>query len=437
MTATTRSESLFAEARSVMPSGYTRHLVVAKPYPQYAAYGEGCRIVDVDGTSRIDYVNNFTALIHGHAKAEIIDIISAQAARLLSAVLPTEWEVRLAELLVDRIPGVEKVRFMNTGSEAVMLAVKAARAYTGRPKIAKMEGGYHGQFDLIEASFQPPPDQWGDAAHPTVVPHNVGTPQSLLDELVLLPPNDIEGTRARLRAEAHQLAAVILDPFRLQMLMVEPRRDYLAMLREETARLGIVLIFDEVIALRTGYHGCQGNLGINPDLTTMGKIIGGGMPIGALGGSNAVMSVFEVDAGDPKVKHSGTFTANPLSMATGYVGMSLLTREAFDDLAAKGERLRAGLRRVLHDLRMPGRIEGSASLTSIVLTDRPITNYRELATATAADLGARMQVWQKLASAEGLLTMRGNFVGSTPMTDDDIDFTIEATRRTLKRLPDA
>ena len=134
MTTTARSEALFAEARGVMPSGYTRHLVVAKPHPLYAAYGEGCRIVDVDGTSRIDYVNNFTALIHGHAKAEIIEIISTQAARLLSAVLPTEWEVKLAQLLVDRIPGVEKVRFMNTGSEAVMLAVKAARAWTGRRK---------------------------------------------------------------------------------------------------------------------------------------------------------------------------------------------------------------------------------------------------------------------------------------------------------------
>ncbi len=437
MTTTARSEALFAEARDVMPSGYTRHLVVAKPHPLYAAYGEGCRIVDVDGTSRIDYVNNFTALIHGHAKAETIEIISAQAARLLSAVLPTEWEVKLAQLPVDRIPGVDKVRFMNTGSEAVMLAVKAARAFTGKSKIAKMEGGYHGQFDLIEASFQPSPDQWGDPARPNVVPHNVGTPRSLLDELVILPTNDIERTRARLRAEADRLAAVILDPYRLQMLMVQPRTDYLAMLREETTRLGIVLIFDEVIALRTGYHGCQGNLGITPDLTTMGKIIGGGMPIGALGGSDEVMSVFDVDHGEPRVKHSGTFTANPVSMATGFVGMSLLTRDAFADLAAKGDRLREGLGRVLHDLKVPGRIEGSASLTALILTHEPITNYRELATATSAGLVARMQAWQTLASAEGLLTMRGNFVGSTPMTNDDIDFTIEAVRRSLKRLQSA
>jgi len=430
----TVSESLFAQAREVMPSGYTRHMVVTKPYPLYADYGAGCRIVDVEGRSSIDFVNNFTALIHGHGKKEIVAVIAAQAGRLLSAILPTEWEVRLAELLVDRIPGVEQVRFTNTGSEAVMIAVKAARAYTGRPRIAKMEGGYHGQFDLIEASFQPPPGQWGDPARPSVVANNAGTPQSLLDELVLLPVNDIENSRARLRADASQIAAVIIDPSRLQLGMVEPRQDYLAMLREETTRLGIVLIFDEVIALRHSYHGTQGLLGLSPDLTTMGKIIGGGMPIGALGGSVEVMSVFDVDRGEPKVKHSGTFTANPLSMAAGYTGMSLLTREAFDDLAAKGQRLRDGLERVRRDLGIVGRVEGRASFSSLLMTDQPMTNYRELAAVMSSGLLAKMQAYQKLLLAEGILTMRGGFVGSTPMTNDDIDFTIEAVRRALTKL---
>lgn len=430
----TVSESLFAQAREVMPSGYTRHMVVTKPYPVYADYGAGCRIVDVEGRSSIDFVNNFTALIHGHGNKEIVAVIAAQAGRLLSAILPTEWEVRLAELLVDRIPGVEQVRFTNTGSEAVMIAVKAARAYTGRPRIAKMEGGYHGQFDLIEASFQPPPGQWGDPARPSVVANNAGTPQSLLDELVLLPVNDIENSRARLRADGSQIAAVIIDPSRLQLGMVEPRQDYLAMLREETTRLGIVLIFDEVIALRHSYHGTQGLLGISPDLTTMGKIIGGGMPIGALGGSIEVMSVFDVDRGEPKVKHSGTFTANPLSMAAGYTGMSLLTREAFDDLAAKGQRLRDGLERVRRDLGIVGRVEGRASFSSLLMTDQPMTNYRELAAVMSSGLLAKMQAYQKLLLAEGVLTMRGGFVGSTPMTNDDIDFTIEAVRRALTKL---
>jgi glutamate-1-semialdehyde 2,1-aminomutase len=429
-----RSAALFDRAQRVMPSGYTRHLVVAKPYPRYAAEGTGCWITDVDGNRRIDFINNFAALIHGHSHPEITRVIGEQAGRLLSAIMPSEWEVKLAELLVERIPSVERVRFWNTGTEAVMLAVKIARAYTGKSKIAKIEGGYHGQYDLIEASFQPAPDRWGDPARPTPVAHNGGTPQSLLDELVLLPLNDLENTRARLRAEAGSLAAVIIDPHRLQLGLVSPDRDYLAMLREETARLGIVLVFDEVFSLRTSYRGTQGLLGVIPDLTTMGKIIGGGMPIGAVGGRADLMAVFEIEQGEPRVKHSGTFTGNPLSMAAGYTGMSLLTPEVFADLAARGDRLRAGLDRVRRDLKLPGRVEGVGSFSSLILTDQPMRNYRELAAAMSGGLLEKMQAYQPLLLSEGVVSMRGGFIGSTPMTDDDIDFTIDAVKRALVRL---
>lgn len=433
MTDTAQSARLFSRALSVFPSGYTRHLAVTKPHPQYAAFGAGCWITDVDGHRRIDFINNFAALIHGHAHPAITTLIAEQAGRLLSAILPTEWEVKLAELLAERIPSVEQVRFMNTGTEAIMLAVKIARAHTGRSKIAKMEGGYHGQFDLIEASFQPPPDRWGDARRPTPVAHSVGTPQSLLDELVLLPVNDIENTRVRLRAEAKNLAAVLIDPHRLQLGLVEPTLDYLTMLREETARLGIVLVFDEVFSLRTSYHGTQGAIGITPDLTTMGKIIGGGMPIGAVGGSRELMAVFAIEGGEPKVKQSGTFTANPLSTAAGFLGMSLLTPAAFDDLDAKGQRLRDGLERIRRDLKLAGRVEGRSSFSSLIMTDMPMGNYRELAAAMAS-LGDKPVRYQKLLAEEGVLTMRGGFIGSTPMTNDDVDFTLAAVRRALVRL---
>lgn len=156
------SAKLFERARQVMPSGYTRHLVVAEPHPFYADHANGCWIVDVDGNRQMDWVNNFSSLIHGHNKRELVDLLAAQAGRLMSAVLPTEWEVKLAELLCDRIPSVERVRFANSGTEANQIAIKAARAFTGRTKIAKMEGGYHGQYDLLEASFQSKPSEWGD-----------------------------------------------------------------------------------------------------------------------------------------------------------------------------------------------------------------------------------------------------------------------------------
>lgn len=431
---TEQSARLFTRAREVMPSGYTRDLVAALPHPQYADSANGCWITDVDGNRRIDWVNNFASMIHGHGHPAIVEVIATQAGRLMNAVLPSEWEIRLAELLVERIPGVEAVRFTNSGTEANSLVTKAARAFSGKPKMAKMEGGYHGQFDLLESSFQPAAPAWGPAERPTAVANNPGTPQSLLDELVVLPVNDIENSRAILRAEASSLAAVILDPWRLQGGMVQPRRDYIAMLREECYRLGILLIFDEVVSLRMGYHGEQGRLGITPDLTTMGKIIGGGLPIGAVGGRRDVMAVFEMERGAQKVKHSGTFTANPLSMATGYTSMALLTPAVFDRLAQQGERLREGLRRIHRDCGLPGAITGEASFTTMVLTDGPSNNYRELAAAMTDGMAARLQTSQAFLRNEGVFTLRGAFIGSTPMTDDDIEFTLAAAERALRQL---
>jgi glutamate-1-semialdehyde 2,1-aminomutase len=429
--ATGRSEALFARARKVMPSGYTRDLVAAQPHPQYVGAASGCWITDVDGNRRIDWVNNFASMIHGHGHPAIIETITSQASRVMNAVLPSEWEVKLAELLVERIPSVEAVRFTNTGTEANSLVTKAARAFTGKPKMAKMEGGYHGQFDLLEASFQPSPEHWGEATRPGAVAHNPGTPQSLLDELVVLPLNDIANTRAILRAEADNLAGVILDPWRLQGGMVRPSHDYIAMLREECERLGILLIFDEVVSLRTSYGGEQERIGITPDLTTMGKIIGGGLPIGAVGGRRDIMAVFEIERGANKVKHSGTFTANPLSMATGFVAMELLTPAEFNRLERQGERLREGLRRIHRDARLPGAITGDASFSTLALTDMPLGSYRELSAALSHGLADRVLESQNLLRAEGVFTLRGNFIGSTAMSDDDIDWTIAATARAL------
>lgn len=429
-----RSAAIFERARRVMPSGYTRQMAVTKPHPAYVARGEGCWVTDVDGNRRIDWVNNFASLLHGHNKREIVDAIHSQASTVMLSVMPSEWEVKLAELLCERIPSVERVRFMNSGTEANLMATKAVRAYTGKPRIAKMEGGYHGQYDLLEASFQPRPDQWGDPKAPNSVAYSAGTPQSLLDEVLVLPLNDIESSRELLRRHAHELAGVILDPLRLQLGVVAPRRDYLEMLREETERLGIVLVFDEVLCLRVGYHGAQGLHGITPDLTTMGKIIGGGLPVGALGGRREFMSVFEIESGDPKIKHSGTFTANAMTMAAGYASMALMTPEAFDRLERVNQRLRDGLERIRTDLGIAGTVQGAGSLSSLLLTELPLNNYRELLFAMVSGLATRIETYNKLLLDEGVYSMRGGFIGSTPMTEDDIDFTLGAVRRALGRM---
>ncbi|MBL4836560.1 MAG: aminotransferase class III-fold pyridoxal phosphate-dependent enzyme [Kordiimonadaceae bacterium] len=428
------SALLFERAKQVMPSGYTRHMAVTNPHPVYAEKADGCWITDVEGNKRIDYVNNFSALIHGHNKKEITDIVTSQVSCLISAILPSEWEIKLAELITARIPSCEQVRFMNSGTEAVMIAVKAGRAYSGKSKIAKMEGGYHGQFDLTETSFQPNPGNWGSENAPNSVAYTQGTPKSVTDEVVILPLNNIEAARAILRANADDIGTVIIDPLRLQLGMVEPDLDYLEMLREETEALGMVLVFDEVFSLRSSYGGTQGLRGVTPDLTAMGKIIGGGMPIGGLGGKKEFMSVFALDDGDPKVKHSGTFTANPMSMATGYVGMSLMTPEAFAELDRLGEKLREGLRKIAGDLGVVGHVEGVGSLNALIMHEAPIKNYREFVGAVQAGFLDRIQVFHQLLLEQRLLTMRGGFILSTAMTDDDIDFTLEGVSKALTQM---
>ncbi|NIB42461.1 aspartate aminotransferase family protein [Pseudomaricurvus alkylphenolicus] len=429
-----KSAALFERSRQVMPSGYTRQMTVQKPHPLYAHHAEGCWITDVEGGRRVDYTNNFTALIHGHGRREILEAITQQSGNLISSIMPTEPEVQLAELLCERIPSCEEVRFMNSGTEAVMIAVKAARAFTGKSKIAKVEGGYHGQFDLTETSFQPSPELWGDPKAPNAVSNQVGTPQSVLDEVVVLPLNDIESSRALLRRHADELSLVIIDPLRMQMGLVEPELDYLTMLREETERLGIVLIFDEVMSLRSSYSGTQGLKGITPDLTTMGKIIGGGFPIGALGGKREFMSVFSIDEGDPKVKHSGTFTANPMSMHIGHVAMELMTPAAFDELDRLGQRLRGELEEIRAHFGIPGYVEGVGSVGALIMSENHIGNYRELALAARNGLLERIAVFQSLLMEEGLSTMRGGFILSTAMDDEVIDFTLQGVRNALAKM---
>jgi len=409
-------------------------MVVSPPYPIYADHAEGCWITDVDGNRYIDFVNNFTALIHGHGRKEIVDVVSSQAHKLMSAILPCEAELKLAELLQERVPGIELVRFMNSGTEAVMIAVKAARAYTQRSKIAKMEGGYHGQYDLIEISHRPPPDKWGPADRPASVGHQFATPQSLLDEVVVMPTNDIETTRRLIRENASELAAVLIDPYRIHLGNIQPTVEYLQMLREETSKHGIVLIFDEVMCLRVGYHGRQGQVGITPDLTTMGKIIGGGLPVGGLGGTREMMSVFELDGMDVKIKHSGTFTANGMSMAAGYAGMSLLTPEVFAEMDRQGNHLREGLNAAIKEAGLSAHAVGEGSLSSVALTNKPVQNFRELAAMFTPEFLQRSMALQHTLLNEGVLTMRGMFVASTPMTDDDIDFTIEAAGKAFHKL---
>jgi glutamate-1-semialdehyde 2,1-aminomutase len=428
-----RSAQLFERARQVMPGANTRHMITFAPYIVYADRGEGCRLWDVDGKPYLDWVNNFSSQIHGHGYAPIVEAVQRQLTKLISCILPSESEVELAELLCERMPGVEQVRFNNSGTEAVMVALKGARGLTGRSKIAKAEGGYHGQYDLVEASFLPTPENWGPAELPAAPPFGRGTPQSLLDEAVIFPYNDTASTLRILESHATELAAVIVDPIPARLGFSQGERDYLLALREFCTRHDVVLVFDEVFCNRAGYHGAHGHVGLTPDMTVMGKIIGGGFPIGAVGGTRSAMSVFDNLAGPLKVSHSGTFTANPISMVAGLASMRGLTPEVFDRLALQGERLRAGLTREFRGCGLNMRANGLGSMTSLQFFEAPIRSYREFHIRSGPGYLQRMQSLHRCMLNEGvLIATRGMMIGSTAMTDADIDETIERSGRALR-----
>ncbi len=428
-----RSAALYQRARQVLPSGNSRLTVFFKPYPAYIRSGEGARIVDEDGVERLDFINNYSALIHGHRHPKIMEAVADQLGRLTGVGAPTETEIALAELLVDRLPGVDQVRFANSGTEAVMLAIKAARAFTGRRKIAKIEGAYHGGYDYAEVSQQSPAAEWGPADRPASVALCAGTPPSVLEDVIVLPWNDVEASRKLLEANGADLAGVLIDalPSRLALTPIEDA--YLAMLREVTTRLGALFILDEVYSLRLGYHGAQGRLGFAPDVTAMAKIIGGGFPVGAVGGRREVMQVFSFDDGRPKISHGGTYNANPVTMTAGRVAMELMTPDAFDHLERLGARMRAGLFDALQAAGRPGQVKGQASLALLSLSDRPFGTHRELA-YVANFMEQQAQAHRELMNRGVFTSPSLLFTLSTAMTEADIDFTLDQILAALRTL---
>ncbi len=425
------SRRLFEEAQQYLAGGNSRLTVYYKPHPVYVERGAGAFLYDVDGNRYLDVINNYTSLIHGHAHPDIeAEAISAMHTGTAFAA-PTPHELKLAKLLCERLPAVDRIRFVNSGTEAVMMAVKAARAYTGKPAIAKFEGAYHGAYDYVEVSLASAPENWGDAAEPAATGYSAGVPRSVLDEVVVLPFNHIDETRHLLRRHRDRLAAVIIDVMPSRVGLVPASREFVMALQEECRQLGILIISDEVISFRIDYRGAQGAFGFEPDLTTLGKIIGGGFPVGAVGGRRDVMSVFDASEHSPLVPHGGTFNANPVTMAAGLKAMEMLTNNAFDRLNEQGERLRTELSEIVRLLEVDWQVTGAGSLFRLVPTREPLTDYRSAhPTSDQSDRASKLH-WE--------LMNRGVFIGSggfgclsTPMTGDDIAEVVRATEGALR-----
>jgi glutamate-1-semialdehyde 2,1-aminomutase len=427
------SAELIEAAREVFPGGDTRMSAHFAPYPLFIERAEGAWMFAADGHRLLDCMNNFTSLIHGHAHPAVVAAVQEQAALGTAYAAPTRSQVALARLLVARVPGVEQLRFTSSGTEATLMALRCARAFTGKQKIMKMEGGYHGSYELAEVSLVPRPDRCGPLEAPHPVPIDRSIPDSVLADTVVCPYNQPE-IAARLIAEhAGELAAVIVEPALGSMGMIPASREFLAALREATEQHGVLLIFDEVITLRAGYGGVQGEVGITPDLTAMGKIIGGGLPIGAVGGRRELMRMFHPDEAEP-VMHASTFSGNPISMAAGFAAMEQVNPQNLEQLAGLGERFREGATRTFQNHGLRGQATGIASLSNLHLTDAPLNDARDsLAGVLAGGHVNRLlhlaMLQRGVASASRLM-----YCLSTPMTVAEVDTALDALDDALRAL---
>ena len=353
---TPRSGALFVRGGGVLPGGDTRYSITIRPHPPYFERGEGPYIWDVDGNRRLDLNNNSTALVHGHAHPEIVAAVRSQAGSGTAWGGHNPTEIEWAGILCERIPSIERVRFANSGTEANMHMLKVARAFTGRDLVLKLDGAYHGTYDGFE--FASSPDGNG------ITPSTGGVPTSLSANVVLGGWGDTDGVTRLIRKEADRLAAVILTPFRSAGGFAHPPAGFLETLREVTADEGALLLFDEVISLRLGMGGAQDRYGVEPDLTALGKLIGGGLPVGAFGGRADIMAVTD-PMGEMKVALAGTFNANPLTAAAGVACLRLLTPDVHDRIDHLGRSLREGLSAAVRERGLPLRVEGGGSLLSL------------------------------------------------------------------------
>ena len=426
---TPRSRAIWEEARQYLPGGDTRNSIFWAPYPIYINDGEGCHTLDVDGTDRLDFIGNMTSLPLGNAYPPVIQAVQEQAAHGLVYNAPNEHQIRLARLLCERVPSVEMVRFTNSGTEATLNAIRAARALTGRTQIAKCEGAYHGTHDVVSVSVRNDPTLAGDPDRPIPVPSVGGLPQGVLDQVVIVPFNDIEPARNILEEQGDELAAVIVEPVLGSAGMVPAEPEYLSMLRDVTERHGVVLIFDEVISFRVGPGGTQGRYGITPDMTAFGKVIGGGFPVGAFGGRRDLMDLYDPTMG-PKVGHAGTFNGNPMTMLAGAITLEHLTPEVYGHLESMARGLKEKIRDVCGELEVPSQVTGLGSLFGIHFVDRPLRTWRDIATG---DKDLRQCVFWGLMN-EGILCTP-QLVGcvSNPMGEQEVDSFVRAFRRVLER----
>ncbi len=411
------SQQLFRRAQNSLPGGNTRTGVYVDPFPIYTDRGAGVSVTDVDGNTRLDFVNNATALILGHTHPIVAQALRERILQGTAFFGPTALEIEWAELLQERVPSMERVRFCSSGTEAVMNALRAARAFTGRGKIAKFEGAYHGIDDPAMISYVPPvTDALGAEEFPHSVLSSAGLAPHTAEGVVVLPFNHLEACERLINLHKHELAAVIIDPLSTAAGLVLPDGEFLDGLRDLTERHGILLIFDEIVSFRITSGGAQQAYGITPDLTCLAKVIAGGTPAGAFGGRADVMALFDPTTGGAAIPQSGTYNGNPLVAVAGLTTLQTMTTESYAHVNSLTQHIANGLEGVFRNTGVTATVVVAGSLFRIYFLDTPPRNYRQ-----AAQDDKKKHRWIHFYLLNHGIVARQGGCTSLPMTKEHAD----------------
>ncbi|MFA0745089.1 MAG: hypothetical protein LASZOEIN_001893 [Candidatus Fervidibacter sp.] len=423
-----KSRALFERAQLLMPGGVNSPVRAFKAVggtPFFVARGEGCYLWDVDGNRFVDFVCSWGPLILGHAHPEVVAAVKEAVERGTTYGAPTELEVALAEKIQQAFPSMEMLRLVNSGTEATMSAIRAARGYTGRKKIVKFEGCYHGHADYLLVKA-------GSGAATFGIPDSAGVPEGTAQDTIVLPYNDIEAFNKTMDAMGEEIAAVIVEPIAGNMGVVLPKPEFLAALRQQTEKHGIVLIFDEVITgFRVAYGGAQSLYGIKPDMTCLGKIVGGGFPLAAYGGRKEIMQTV---APLGPVYQAGTLSGNPVAVTAGLKTLEILERDnPYPELERRTKQLTQVISGAAKEAGVPVQINQIASMFTVFFTDQPVVDY---ASARRSDTQRYARFFHALLE-RGVYFPPSQFEAaflSTAHDDEALSFAQEAVRSAMKAI---
>lgn len=422
-----KSIEAFKKAEKLMPGGVNSPVRAFKSVDMPAIFmdhGKGSKIYDIDGNEYIDYVLSWGPLILGHENKQVIDSLHKAVDKGTSFGASTLEEIKLAELVVDRVPSIEKVRMVSSGTEATQDTIRLARGYTGRDKIVKFEGCYHGHSDslLIKA---------GSGVATLGLPDSPGVPEGTAKSTITVPYNDLDAIKQAFEMYGDDIAGVIVEPVAGNMGVVPPIEGFLQGLRDITNEYGSLLIFDEVMTgFRVGYNCAQGYFDVMPDLTCLGKVIGGGLPVGAFGGKAEIMDKI---APVGSIYQAGTLSGNPLAMTSGYETLSQLTPESYEYFNELGDILEEGLKKVAKKHNVPLTVNRAGSMIGYFLNEGPVSNFAQ---ANQSDLKLFSEMYREMAK-EGVFLPPSQFEGtflSTAHTKEDIERTIEAFDKAFERV---